>query len=142
MLIVLLLILFPMPAAAQETTPRPFRLPHEFRVEGVSLKIVGAEVTPDRRNFLAHVEVEERAGKEARIYWQDWFAAVSGDGTRMRPPTDVGVDDGSGLRRCFGSQVLGPGKRFRLLIYWPIYEHERPLRLWIHGGALSEEGFR
>lgn len=135
----LLVLLLAAPALADEES---FRLPHEFRVEGISLRVVGAEVTPDRRNFLAHVDVEELEGKEKRVYWQDWFAAVAQDGTRMRPPTDVGVDDGGGLRRCFGSQPIGPRKRYRLLIYWPIYEHERPIRLWIHGGALSEEGFR
>lgn len=119
-----------------------FDLPHRFQVEGLELAVVGAEVTPDKRNFVVHVDVREQLGREARVHWQDWFAAIAVDGTRMRPPTDVGVDDGSGLRRCFGSQPIKPGQRLRLMIYWPIYAHELPIRLWCKGGALSREGFR
>jgi len=131
----------PLALTAEEAAPS-FRIPYTFSVDGVELRVVGAEVTPDRRNFLAHVEVREVAGRDAMIHWQDWFAAVTADGTRMRPPTDVGADYGGGLQRCFGARPLAAGKRVRLLIYWPIYPHERPIRLWVRGGTLSRKAWQ
>ncbi len=140
--ILLLLLLCLLPAAASGEESPTFPIPFEFQVDGLVLRVSGAEVTPDRRNFLAHVEVREVAGQEAMVHWQDWFAAVTADGTRMRPPTDVGADYGGGLQRCFGPRPLGAGKRVRLMIYWPLYPEERPVRLWIYGGALSQKSYR
>lgn len=139
--ILLLLLLCLAPAAAAEEEAPTFRVPCEFQVEGVRLRVSGAELTPDHRSFLVHVEAQEMAGQDAVIHWQDWFAAVTADGTRLRPPSEVGMDSGGGWQRVFGARPLPKGSKMRLLIYWPVYPKERPLRLWIWGGAISRDSW-
>lgn len=131
----------PLALTAEEAAPS-FRIPYTFSVDGVELRVVGAEVTPDQRNFLAHVQVRETLGRPATVSWQSWFAALTTTGERLRPPTDVGVDDGSGLKRVFGPRPLPAKGRLRLMIYWPIYPHERPIRLWVQDGSVSRESWK
>jgi hypothetical protein len=135
-----LLVLLLAPAAAGETPF--FRLPYSFWDGPLRVEVVGAEVTPDKRNFLVHAVVTETSGAAARVSWQRFFQVLTGKGQTLRPPTDAGVDRGGGLTRTLGSFEIQPREKLRMLIYFPVYPEEFPLRLRCLDGAISQEEFR
>ncbi len=110
---------------AQEPVKTPVILP----VPVLVVRLENVEVTPDRRNLLAHVTVRNPGRQTERVYWQDFLTLVSAGGELVRPPTDAGVDQGQGLVRTFGSFDLPAGGKIRMVIYFPLQPADLPARL-------------
>ncbi|MEW6280180.1 MAG: hypothetical protein AB1758_16250 [Candidatus Eremiobacterota bacterium] len=108
----------------------------------MDVRLTNVEVTPDGRNVLVHAEVRNPLPEPAIVYWQDFCQVVTCRGEALRPPTDAGVDSGTGLHRVFGSYQLGARAKARMLIYFPLDPAERPVRLRIADGRLTEREYR